>query len=76
MRDIHNIAAAVREANARNVDRQARRRRWKQPLLKAATVTALCTLVGTSAAEVYTPVKLVLFGISLAWVFGFFIANR
>ena len=42
---------------------------------KAITPAAAIVMVCTCCAEVYTPTKIVLFGLSAAWVAGFLIAN-
>lgn len=50
--------------------------RLRKPLALAGNVTAVSVMIGTSAAEVYTPGKLIAFAVSAAWVAIFMIANR
>lgn len=64
------------------VRRKTRRQMFKEhhpalgrKVLKAVTAAAAIVMVCTCCAEVYTPAKIVLFGLSAAWVAGFLIAN-
>lgn len=42
-------------------------------ILKVITAAAAIVMVCTCCAEVYTPAKMVLFGLSVAWVAGYLI---
>ena len=44
--------------------------------LKAVTAAAAIVMVCTCCAEVYTPAKMVLFGLSVAWVAGYLLVRR
>ena len=44
--------------------------------LKAITAAAAIVMVCTCCAEVYTPAKMVLFGLSAAWVAGYLIGGE
>ena len=44
--------------------------------LKAITAAAAIVMVCTCCAEVYTPGKMVLFGLSVAWVAGYLLVRR
>ena len=44
--------------------------------LKAITAAAAIVMVCTCCAEVYTPAKMVLFGLSVAWVAGYLIIKK
>ena len=62
------------------VRRKTRRQMFKehhpelgQKVLKAVTAAAAIVMVCTCCAEVYTPGKMVLFGLSVAWVAGYLI---
>ena len=41
--------------------------------MKAVTAAAMIVMIWTGCAEVYTPAKMVLFGLSVAWVAGYLI---
>ena len=45
-------------------------------ILKVITAAAAIVMVCTCCAEVYTPAKMVLFGLSVAWVAGYLIVRR
>mgnify|MGYP005796802481 CR=1 FL=1 len=44
--------------------------------LKAITAAAAIVMVCTCCAEVYTPAKMVLFGLSVAWVVGYLMVKK
>ena len=44
--------------------------------LKAVTAAAAIVMICTCCAEVYTPAKMVLFGLSVAWVAGYLIIKK
>ena len=44
--------------------------------LKAVTAAAAIVMVCTCCAEVYTPAKMVLFGLSVAWIAGYLLVRR
>ena len=44
--------------------------------LKAITAAAAIVMVCTCCAEVYTPGKMVLFGLSAAWVAGYLLVKK
>ena len=45
-------------------------------ILKTVTAAAAIVMVCTCCAEVYTPAKMVLFGLSVAWVAGYLIIKK
>ena len=45
-------------------------------VLKTITAAAAIVMVCTCCAEVYTPGKMVLFGLSVAWVAGYLIIKK
>lgn len=45
-------------------------------VLKAVTAAAAIVMVCTCCAEVYTPAKMVLFGLSVAWVVGYLMVKK
>ena len=45
-------------------------------ILKVITAAAAIVMVCTCCAEVYTPGKMVLFGLSAAWVAGYLIIKK
>ena len=62
------------------VRRKTRRQMFKEhhpalgrKVLKAVTAAAAIVMVCTCCAEVYTPGKMALFGLSAAWVAGYLI---
>lgn len=65
------------------VRRKSRRQMFKEhhpalgrKVLKAVTAAAAIVMVCTCCAEVYTPAKMVLFGLSVAWVAGYLIIKK
>ena len=65
------------------VRRKTRRQMFKEhhpalgrKVLKAVTAAAAIVMVCTCCAEVYTPAKMVLFGLSVAWVAGYLLVRR
>ena len=66
--------------NRMYLHRKTRRQMFKErhptlgrKALKAVTAAAAIVMVCTCCAEVYTPAKMVLFGLSVAWVAGYLI---
>ena len=45
-------------------------------ILKTVTAAAAIVMVCTCCAEVYTPAKIVLFGLSAAWVAGYLMVKK
>lgn len=62
--------------NIRLKQRKKQRAPIREPLELAATTIAVAVMIGTSAAETYTPGKLIAFGISIAWVVFYMIKRR
>ena len=65
------------------VRRKSRRQMFRErhpalgrQILKTVTAAAAIVMVCTCCAEVYTPAKMVLFGLSVAWVAGYLIIKK
>lgn len=62
--------------NIRLKQRKKQRAPIREPLELAATTIAVAIMIGTSAAEIYTPGKLIAFVASIAWVVFYMIKRR
>ena len=65
----------VRRKSRRQMFRE-RHPTLERKALKAITAAAAIVMVCTCCAEVYTPAKMVLFGLSVAWVAGYLLVKK